>query len=151
MNPLSAQQPRNNRPSPSVIAVAVVQFLGSVPFLCICGYYLWETVWFSAHEFARFPIRFFVFLGLPFLFSLVAAASSIGLLRLRGWARTTTLCLATLPISSCVLELTLDRHRPGVIEIVPVDKILLPILALVSIWWWALFTRPSVRSQFRVE
>ena len=151
MNPLSAQQPRNNRPSPSVIAVAVVQFLGSVPFLCVCGYYLWGTVWFSPHDFARFPMRFFVFLGLPFLFSLVAAASSIGLLRLRGWARTMTLCLATLPVSASFLDLILDPPGPGVIEIVPVDKILLAILAPVSIWWWALFTRPSVRSQFRVE
>jgi len=150
MNPLSAQQPRNNRPSPSVIAVAVVQSLGSVPFLCICGYYLWETVWFSPHDFARVPMRYLIYLGLPFLFSLVAAASSIGLLRLRGWARTMTLCLATLPVSSCVLDVILD-HRPGEWVIFPVAKILLAILAPVSIWWWALFTRPSVRSQFRVE
>jgi hypothetical protein len=149
MNRLSDQQPRT-RPSPSVIAVAVVQFLGSVPFLCICGYYLWVTVRFSPHDFARYPMRYFVFLGLPFLFSLVAAASSIGLLRLRGWARTMTLCLATLPVSSCVLELILN-HKTGEIEIIPIDKILLAILAPVSIWWWALFTRPSVRSQFRVE
>ena len=95
-------------------------------------------------------MRILIYLGLPFLFSLVAVASSIGLLRLRGWARTMTLCLATLPVSSCVLDLILD-HQPGVIEIVPVTKILLAILAPVSIWWWALFTRTSVRSQFRVE
>ena len=151
MNPLSAQQPRNNRPSPSVIAAAVVQFLGSVPFLCVCGYYLWGTVWFSPRGFASFTMRILIFVGLPFLFSLVAVASSIGLLRLRGWARTVTLCLATLPVSACVLDLILDSHRPGVIEIVPITKILLAILAPVSIWWWALFTRPSVRSQFRVE
>jgi hypothetical protein len=151
MSPLSAQQPRNNRPSPSVIAVAVVQFVGSVPVLCICGYYLWETVWFFPHEFARAPARYFVFLGLPFLFSLVAAASSIGLLRLRGWARTLTLCLATLPVSSYVLDLIFDHPLPGEWGILPVAKILIAILAPVSIWWWALFTRPSVRSQFRVE
>ena len=95
-------------------------------------------------------MRILIYLGLPFLFSLVAVASSIGLLRLRGWARTMTLCLATLPVSASVLDLILD-HRPGVIEIVPIAKILLAILVPVSIWWWALFTRPSVRSQFRVE
>jgi hypothetical protein len=96
-------------------------------------------------------MRILIYLGLPFLFSLVAVASSIGLLRLRGWARTMTLCLATLPVASCVLDLIFD-HPPGQWEkIVPVDKILLAILAPVSIWWWALFTRPSVRSQFRVE
>ena len=96
-------------------------------------------------------MRILIYLGLPFLFSLVAAASSIGLLRLRGWARTMTLCLATLPVSSCVLDLILDRPLPGEWDILPVAKILLAILAPVSIWWWALLTRPSVRSQFRVE
>jgi hypothetical protein len=96
-------------------------------------------------------MRILIFLGLPFLFSLVAVASSIGLLHLRGWARTMTLCLATLPVASCVLDLILDHPRPDVIEIIPIAKILFAILAPVSIWWWALFTRPSVRSQFRVE
>jgi hypothetical protein len=95
-------------------------------------------------------MRILIFLGLPFLCSLVAVASSIGLLRLRGWARTMTLCLATLPVASCVLDLIFD-HSPGEWEILPVAKILLAILAPVSIWWWALFTRLSVRSQFRVE
>jgi hypothetical protein len=95
-------------------------------------------------------MRILIFLVLPFLFSLVAVASSIGLLRLRGWARTMTLCLATLPVASCVLDLIFD-HPPGQWEIIPVAKILFAILAPVSIWWWALFTRPSVRSQFRVE
>jgi hypothetical protein len=155
MNPLSTEQPRNNRPSPSVIAVAVFQFLGSVPVLCISGYYLWGTLWFTPHEFARLPprlfVRYFVFLELPFLFSLVAAASSIGLLRLRGWARTLTLCLATLPVSSYVLDLIFDHPLPGEFDILPVPKIFVAISVPVSIWWWALFTRPSVRSQFRVE
>ena len=147
------QQPRNNRASPSVIAVAVFQFLGSVPVLCISGYYLWGTVWFTPHEFARLPtrifVRYFVFLVLPFLFSLVGAASSIGLLRLRGWARTLTLCLATLPISSYVLDLIFDHPLPGEFDILPVPQIFVAISVPVSIWWWVLFTRPSVRSQFR--
>jgi hypothetical protein len=95
-------------------------------------------------------MRYLIFLGLPFLFSLVAAASSIGLWRLREWARAMTLCLVTLSVSSCVLDLILNR-RTGEIEIIPVTKILLVILAPVSIWWWALLTRPSVRSQFRAE
>jgi hypothetical protein len=95
-------------------------------------------------------MRILIFLVLPFLFSLVAVASSIGLLRLHGWARTMTLCLATLPVASCVLDLIFD-HPPGQWEIIPIAKILFAILAPVSIWWWALFTRPSVRSQFRVE
>jgi hypothetical protein len=56
----------------------------------------------------------------------------------------------TLSVSSCVLDLILNR-RTGEIEIIPVTKILLVILAPVSISWWALLTRPSVRSQFRAE
>ena len=96
-------------------------------------------------------MRILIYLGLPFLFSLVAAASSIGLLRLRGWARTLTLCLATLPVSSYVLDLIFDHPLPGELDILPVPEIFVAISVPVSIWWWVLFTRPSVRSQFRVE
>ena len=146
MKPPSAQQLPNKGPSPSVIAVAVAEFLGSLPFLCICGYYLGGIVWFSPHNVARYPFSYFFLLGLPFLFSLVAAVSSIGLLRLREWARTMTLGLATFPVSACALFLIL--HHPHAFEF-PIEKPLLAILAPVSVWWWVLFTRRSVRSQFR--
>ena len=89
-----------------------------------------------------------VVLGLPFLFSLVAVVTAVGLLRLREWARRTTLWLATLPLAGCALFLIL--YHPSPYDILrPIAKILLWILAAISIWWWVLVTRSSVRSQFR--
>ena len=97
-----------------------------------------------------------VMAGLPFLFSLVALVTSIGLLRRREWARKATLGLATLPVSACILFLIF--HHPqdadGALFAVPgvsrqIGKILLAILTPASIWWWILLTRDAVRSQFR--
>jgi hypothetical protein len=142
-------------PPPSIIAVAAVQFLGSLPFLYVCGIALWGTIWVT-HELANSPTVLIVVFGLPFLFSLMAVVTSIGLLRLREWARRATLCLATLPVSGCALFLILYHSRdvygaPFAVRDIthPVGKVLLAILIPVSIWWWVLFTRNTVRSQFR--
>lgn len=150
------EAPAVQQPPPSIIAVAVVQLIGSLPFLCVCGISLGGAVWVT-HEVAARPILFVV-LGLPFLFSLVAAISSIGLLRLHEWARITSLCLATLSLCGCVLFLIFYHPQAayghGTIDDPydigrPIAKILLAILTAVSIWWWFLFTRPSVRRRFR--
>jgi len=143
-------------PPQSIVAVATVQFLGSLPFLYICGTTLWGAVWVT-HELPNSPMLVVV-LGFPFLFSLLAVATSIGLLRLREWARRATLCLATLPVSGCALFLIL--YHPLDVYSAPfavrdishlVGKVLLAIFIPVSIWWWVLFTRNTVRSQFRRE
>ena len=141
-------------PPPSIVAVAVVQFLGSLPFLYVCGTTLWGAVWVT-HELAKSPMLIVV-LGLPILFSLMAVVTSIGLLRLREWARRATLYLATLPVSGCAFFLILYHPRdvygaPFAVRDIShlVGKILLAILIPVSIWWWVLFTRNTVRSQFR--
>jgi hypothetical protein len=141
-------------PPPAIVAVAVVQFLGSLPFLYICGITLWGAVWVT-HELAESPMLV-VILGLPFLFSLVAVVTSIGLIRLREWARRATLYLATLPVSGCALFLILYHPRdsygtPFAVRDIShlVGKVLLAILIPVSIWWWVLLTQNSMRSQFR--
>ena len=141
-------------PAPSIVAVAVVQFLGSLPFLYVCGTTLWGAVWVT-HELANSPLLIVV-LGLPILFSLMAVVTSIGLLRLREWARRATLYLATLPVSGCAFFLILYHPRdvygaPFAVRDIShlVGKVLLAILIPVGIWWWVLFTRNTVRSQFR--
>jgi hypothetical protein len=141
-------------PPPSILAVAAVQFLGSLPFLYLCGISLWGAVWVT-HEIANSPMLIVV-LGLSFLFSLMAVVTSIGLLRLREWARRATLSLATLPVFGCALFLILYHPRdvygaPFAVRDIShlVGKVLLAILIPVSIWWWVLFTRNKVRSQFR--
>ena len=150
----SAQELDGHGPPPPIVAVAAVQFLGSLPFLYVCGTTLWGAVWFT-HEFGNSPLLIVV-LGLPFLFSLMAVVTSIGLLRLREWARRATLYLGTLPVSGCALFLILYHPRdaygaPFAVRDIShlVGKVLLAILIPVSIWWWVLFTHNTVRSQFR--
>jgi hypothetical protein len=151
----SVQELDGHGPPPSIVAAAAVQFLGSLPFLYVCGIALWGTIWVS-HELANAPTLVIVVLGLPFLFSLTAVVTSIGLLGRREWARRATLYLATLPVSACALFLILYHPQnvygaPFAVRDIthPVGKILLAILIPVSIWWWVLFTRNPVRSQFR--
>ena len=141
-------------PPSSIIAVAAVQLLGSLPFLYVCGTTLWGAVWVT-HELATSPVLI-VILGLPFLVSLMAVVTSIGLLRLREWARRASLYLATLPVLGCALFLILYHPQdvygaPFAVRDIShlVGKVLLAILIPVSIWWWVLFTRSTVRSQFR--
>ena len=147
------QELARHGPPPSIVVVAVVQILGSVPFLYVCGIGLWGTIW-TTHDFAKWRLLVVV-MGLPFLFSCVAVVTSIGLLRLREWARRVTLYLATLPVSGCALFLILYHPQdaygaPFAVRDIThvVGKVLLAIWIPVSIWWWVLFTRDSVRSQF---
>jgi hypothetical protein len=141
-------------PPPSIVAVAVVQFLGSLPFLYVCGIALWGTIWVT-HDFVHWPTLVVIF-GLPFLFSFVAVVTSVGLFRLREWARRATLYLATFPVSGCALFLILYHPQdvygaPFAVRDVShlVGTVLLAILIPISFWWWVLFTRNTVRSQFR--
>jgi hypothetical protein len=124
----------------------VVQVIGSLSILYFCGINLWGAGWVT-HAVWSSQILLLV-LGLPFLFSLVAVVTAVGLLGLREWARRATLWLATLPLAGCAVFLVLYPSQPYDI-LRPIAKILLGILAAISIWWWVLFTRNSVRSQFR--
>jgi hypothetical protein len=143
----SAPPPVPNGPTPSVIAVALFQFLGSLPILYMSGIALWGAA--RIGELRNSPMVSIVY-GSAFLFSLAGIVASAGLLRLREWARTTTLCLATLPLLWCALFLMLYEPKlPRSYDIVrPIVEILFGLLVPISFWWWVLFTRSSVRSQF---
>jgi len=141
----ATQQPSDKGLPPSIIAVALVEGLGSLPFLCLSGFVLLAL--FREARDPWQPLTLYIF-GLSFLFGVAAAVSAIGLLFVHEWARITTLYLATLPFFACSLFLMLYEPVPNDI-FRPIAKILLVILVPVSIWWWILFTRPSVRSQFR--
>ena len=136
-------------PTPSIVAVVVVQILGSLPFLYVCGIGLWGTIW-TTHDFLSWRLLVVV-MGLPFLFSCVAVVTSIGLLRLREWARRATLYLATLPVSGCALFLILYHPldvygAPFAVRDIThvVGKVLLAILIPVSIWWYAIAHEVSI-------
>jgi len=156
------QQLASHGPSPSVITVAVVQFLGSLPFLYVCGIALWGTVMVT-HDVAN-PAALIVVFGFPVLFGLMAVATSIGLVFLREWARKATIFLAAAPVLGCALLLVLrppsilPRAKPNEqLALMTVGSGLLfdiylslfLILIPISVWWLILFTRTSVRSQFR--
>jgi hypothetical protein len=146
----------------SIVAVALVQFLGSLPFLYVCGIALWGTV-LVTHDFAK-PAALIVVFGFPVLFGLLAVATSIGLAFLQEWARKATIFLATAPALGCVLLLILrppsimPRAEPDEQQaLMTVGSGLLPaiflcllvILIPIGVWWLVLFTRPSVKAQFQ--
>jgi hypothetical protein len=107
------------------------------------------------YEFEHSPMLFVVF-GFPFLFSVIALVTSVGLFRLCEWARRMILRLATLPVAGSALFLILHHPQdsygtPFAVRDVSrvIAKVLLLILIPISIWWWVLFTHNTVRSQFR--
>lgn len=152
-------------PPASVVAVAAVQFLGSLPFLFVSGGTLWAVVrgyrlYPHSHQVLT-PAFWVVYIAVPICLSLLALVSSIGLLRQREWARRITLFLSVIPVSGCLLLVIL---RPP--SVFPPDSgqgallavgggiyllmfvYLLVVLVPVSVWWLVLFSRESVRSQF---
>lgn len=108
--------------------------------------------------------RLFAYADLPFCFSLLGVATSAGLLGLREWARKMAIFLSVGPvtISGLLLLLRPDAIFPpdvgakyailavgdlGIVVYAYMFMILIP----VSVWWLVLFTRKSVRSQFRSQ
>jgi hypothetical protein len=147
-------------PSVSIVAVAVVQFLGSLAILALPGLLLTDEIrlhrWYP-HTYRPQPAEFYiVMVAFPICLILLGTITSIGLLRLREWARQVTLYFATLSPLICALWLIL-HHPPSVGGTLLVvgdlsnafAAYLLAILTPISLWWWILLTRKSVHSQFR--
>lgn len=158
-------EPHHDGPRASIIAVAVVQFLGSLPVLFVCGGTLWailrnRRMYPGSHE--VLPLTFWVFvIVLPVAFALVGIITSVGLLGRWKWARRSTLFLATVPAGTYIALLTV--HPPslfprntatgGIFAIGDVYgavlRYILAALIAVSIWWLVFFTRPSVKARFQ--
>ena len=146
--------------SNSIRAAAAVQFLGSLGVMLFSALVLTSEMRLRRMYPASYqsqPARFYdVFVVLPISLSLFGIITSIGLVRVREWARRVTLCFAT--VSPLVCALWLKLHHPqsvGDAMLVIGDisnafaAIFLLILAPISLWWWILLTRQSVRTQFR--
>jgi hypothetical protein len=148
------------KPSNSIKAVAAVQFLGSLAILLVPVLLLTDEIrlhrW-SPRTYQPKPAVFYdLYVALPICLSLFGVATSIGLVRLREWARRVTLYFPAVSLLLCALWLILHHPRPlGDALFVAGDftnafaAILLVNLAPISLWWWILLTRESVRSQFR--
>lgn len=108
--------------------------------------------------------RLFAYAVLPICFSLLGVATSVGLFGMREWARKMAIFLSVAPVTICGLLLLLhpDAIFPpdvgakyailavGDLGIV-IYACMFTILIPVSVWWLVLFTRESVRSQFRSQ
>jgi hypothetical protein len=159
----------------SVIATAVVEFLGSVLALFVSLVFLQADIDryrmseklvhiygpASAFHFLD-PAFYIVYMVLPMSFGLLGIVCALGLLRLREWARKGTLFLATVPVLVCVLLVLFHPSAvfppdPGQGTILAFGGgvylalfvYLLVVLIPISIWWQILLTREGVRSQFR--
>jgi hypothetical protein len=108
--------------------------------------------------------RLFAYAVLPFCLSLLGVASSVGLFGLRGWARKMAIFLSVAPVTICGLLLLLRPEaifppdtglKYAILTVgdlgIAVYAYMFMILIPVSAWWLILFTRQSVRSQFRSE
>lgn len=153
-------------PSASIIAVAAVQFLGSSTILLLWGQFLWGWVKYIRQYPVNhdvFPLAVWVaFVAVPIGFGLLGLVASIGLLRLREWARQFTMLLSTAPVLAGAALAALRPPtlfppnppgdamlivKPGIV--LAVFLCILVLLTPISIWWLVVMTRRSVRSQFR--
>ena len=144
---------------PSISIAAILQFLGGVLVLLEAALFFRDAI--SAGDSFRAPV-YFVYVILPVVFGSSGVISSFGLFRHREWARRITIFLSTIPVLGCGL-LVLLRPRsvfpsdPGQGSVLVIGggiylwifECLFIILIPISIWWLVLFTRPTVRSQFR--
>jgi hypothetical protein len=155
------------KPSNSIIAVAAVQFLGSLTALVPPGLYFVASI--QSHRLfptlnreSLAPAVYAVYVGVPICFGLLGIVGSIGLLRLREWARRITLLLSTVPLAGCALLIVLRPSSvfppdPGQGAIFAIGaglyflafELLLVIMIPIGLWWWILFTRESVLFRFR--
>src|SRR5271165_4236091 len=88
-------------PSGSIVAVAFAQLLGSAAILIAYGRVLWGAILFDRrypnHDVLH-PAIWAAFVAVAICFSVLGIFTSIGLLRLREWARQGTLLLSKVPV-----------------------------------------------------
>jgi hypothetical protein len=141
-------------------------FTGSVLILLATVWIFTDAV--ESYRIAGQPLsgivnaRLFAYAVLPFCFSLLGVATSVGLFGLREWARKMAIFLSVAPVTICGLLLLLhpDAIFPPDVQYailtvgsmgIAVYAYMFMILIPVSAWWLILFTRQCVRSQFRSE
>jgi hypothetical protein len=142
--------------SASILAVAALQFLGSVVLLVPASLFLFKDL--RLHH--KYPLNYrplhpavyAVYVALPIGFALLGILTSVGLCFLREWARRVTLFLAVAPaaIYTALVILRPPSIFPrgfGDIYLYVVEGSLF-LLIPVSLWWLILFTRASVKAQF---
>jgi hypothetical protein len=108
--------------------------------------------------------RLVAYVVLPPCFSLLGVTTSVGLFGLREWARKMAIFLSVAPVTICGLLLLLHRDaivprdvglKYAILAVgsmgIAVYAYMFMILISVSVRWLLLFTRDSVRYQFRSQ
>lgn len=145
--------------SDSIVAVAVVQFLGSLVALVLPALILIDEIQLYRrypHTYQSQPARYYVVLfAIPVCLSLLGIFTSIGIYRLRPWARIVTIVFSIVPAVGGGLFLIFHHARDtgGALFVIGdfsnlfVGCLLVIVVPLGS-WWMILFTRPNIRAQF---
>lgn len=155
--PIVTHEESGDRPSASVMAVAVVQFAGSIVLLIPSGLFLFEELQIRHRYPSTYrllpPAVYVFYIILPIGFALLGIVSAIGLGRLREWGRKTTLFLATAPATVYLVALMLRPPSifPSGIGGIYLDAVAaaLSLVIPICVWWLVLLTRPGVKAQFR--
>jgi hypothetical protein len=156
--------------SVGVTAAALVLILAGAFLLVPASYTLLEAViatttvdsWKS--ETTLIVLGFYYLTALLFLAaSLWCIATSIGIFRLKGWARHSIVLLSVVGALLSLWQMKGILHHPGwaisgvtPLEAAPVVSFIAYVAGLatslvpllVCVWWLILFTRPSVKLQF---
>lgn len=154
------------RAPPSVAGAAVVLLTGSVIAFLGCLLMFGNAV--ESYRLAGQVLsglvnaRLFAFFILPVSFALLGIVASVGLFGMRQWARKVAIFLSVAPVVSCALlvgfrpEAVFPSDTGSKYAILTIGSMgivmytfMLVILTPLSAWWLILFTRESVRSQFR--
>jgi uncharacterized membrane protein len=134
-------------PTLAVISVVVFQLLiAALSLILFVRGVRVEMVEYSA-EYIHPPDARYDF-GVLLITVVVCVVSATGLLMRLRWARWLTLILATVPLCAVVVEKTIYKRHPG-FDFTPgllTDAIW--ALVPISLWWWLVFTRESVKAQF---
>jgi hypothetical protein len=135
-------------PTLPVIAVVVFQFLiAALGLILFARSVRIEIVEYSV-EYIHPPDLWYAFGGLLATIIIACAVSATGLLMRRIWARWLTLVLATVPLCAVVVEKAIYKRHPGFDFTPAFLEYAIWALVPISLWWWLVFTRRRVKTQF---
>jgi hypothetical protein len=155
-----------SRPSPAVIAAAVVAILGGLLILLGCSLaFLGVLLQGSAYNTPGTPpfLRNFTLgtMGFMMCLSLFGGVTGIGLIYLRNWARISVLiwggCSAFFGAIGVAMAFLISAGFPSNAAQLPAESLRLMRVILfciyglpliVGVWWLILFNRKSVKAQF---
>jgi hypothetical protein len=160
--------PEATAPSRSggVTVIAVFAFLGSLCALLMAVFMAFVPFLTSKsgqHDSAASPalVKGMMFMiALAYLgFAIWGVASSIGLFRLKAWARTSTIVFSVLLILGggfgalgfLLVSFAMPPNQNAAADVGPVMifmSVLAAAIAGIGIWWLVYFTRPKVKQQF---